>query len=71
MAKRRTPKRPRDMNELAKRIVDLSVGDAAEDETAPDTPATKRGRARAAKLSPERRRTIAKKAAAARWKKQG
>jgi hypothetical protein len=72
------PKRPRDLNELAAAI----VGDAVDEPTmlAPETPAKnpaavelgrlggkKGGRARATKLTPERRREIAKKAAAARW----
>ena len=72
-------KRPRDMNQLAKAIVDLSVGEAPP-EVDPDegkNPAAvalgrlggaKGGNARAAKLSAARRKAIAKKAAAARWK---
>ena len=66
------PNRPRDMNQLAKRIVDLSVGEASEDQPEP-TPkqerAAKGGIARAAKLTPEERSAIAKKAARARWGK--
>lgn len=73
------PKRPRDANQLAKSIVDLSTGQA--EEVTPDEgkdPAAvalgrkgglKGGKARAKKLSPERLSEIAKKAAAARWKK--
>ena len=73
------PKRPRDTNQLAKRIVDLSTGDAEEEK--PDQgkdPAAvalgrkgglKGGKARAKKLSKKKRQEIAKKAAAARWKK--
>jgi hypothetical protein len=74
------PKRPRDANLLAKRIVDLSTGQAEEDqpaETGKDPAAValgrkgglKGGKARAHKLSAEKRREIAKKAAEARWKK--
>lgn len=71
------PKRPRDANQLAKRVVDLSTGEAEEED--PDEgkdPAAvalgrkgglKGGKARAAKLSKKRRTEIAKKAAAARW----
>jgi hypothetical protein len=67
------------MNQLAKAIVDLSVGEAPP-EVDPDegkNPAAvalgrlggaKGGKARAAKLSAARRKEIAKKAAAARWK---
>jgi aspartate/methionine/tyrosine aminotransferase len=71
MSKRRqTPSRPRDLNQLAKRIVDLSTGQVEDDTPAPvNEKAAKRGAARAAKLTPEERREIAKKAAGARWKK--
>lgn len=71
------PKRPRDANQLAKSIVDLSTGQAEEDN--PDEgkdPAAvalgrkgglKGGRARADSLTPEQRSEIAKKAAKVRW----
>ena len=68
MAKK--PPRPRDANALAKRIVDLATGEAAEPEGTPEKH-SKRGDARAAKLTPKRRSEIAKKAAKARWKKEG
>ena len=73
------PKRPRDMNQLAKAIVDITVGEAPPD-VDPDegkNPAAvalgrlggaKGGKARAASLSAARRKAIAKKAAQARWK---
>ncbi len=72
------PKRPRDPNQLAKRIVDIVTGEA-EDETpnkGKDPAAVdlgrrgglKGGKARAAKLSKKRRIEIARKAAATRWK---
>ncbi len=68
------PKRPRDANQLAKRIVDIAIGETDE-EALPETDEAKLGRtgglkggpARAKKLTPERRREIAKKAAKARW----
>ena len=71
------PKRPVDLNALAKSIVDEATGEAKEPEK-PDTrdPAAvalgrkgglKGGKARAAKLSAKRRSEIAKKAAKARW----
>lgn len=74
------PKRPRDANLLAKQIVDLSTGEAEEEkpeDSGKDPLAVelgrrgglKGGKARAKKLSPERLSEIAKKAAAARWKK--
>ena len=73
------PKRPRDANQLAKSIVDISTGQAQEDDPNegkdPNAVALGRkgglkgGKARAAKLSAEERTAIAKKAAAARWKR--
>lgn len=73
----RSRKRPRDLNQLAKQIVDESTGqtDALPEDTR-DPAAVELGRrgglkggpARAKKLSPERRREIAKKAAEARWR---
>lgn len=68
--------RPRDLNALAAAIVGEATGDAPPEE--PDTRdpnavalgrkgGAKGGAARAASLTPERRREIAKKAAAARW----
>jgi hypothetical protein len=74
----RTRKRPRDANQLAKFVVDLATGDATELPTYEGkNPAAvalgrlggrKGGKARAKRLSPERRSEIAKAAAAARWK---
>jgi hypothetical protein len=71
------PKRPRDINQLAKMIVDLSTGDAPPAPTEPPkNPAAvalgklggaKGGPARAAALTPAKRKAIAKKAAAKRW----
>ena len=72
------PKRPRDPNQLAKLIVDLSTGqlqDAPErDDTSPMASlgragGLKGGRARAEAMTPERRTEIARTAAAARWNK--
>jgi hypothetical protein len=74
-------KRPRDLNQLAKFIVDVSTGDAELPECQPDNknPAAvelgklggkKGGKARAEKLTSEQRQTIAKKAARARWGKK-
>jgi hypothetical protein len=69
------PKRPRDVNQLAKSIVDEATGQAEPVEDTRDPLAVelgrrgglKGGKARAAKLSPEERSAIARKAAAARW----
>lgn len=73
----RSSKRPRDVNELAKQLVDEAVGDAPPfDPDAGKDPAAvalgrkgglKGGKARAAKMTPEQRSEAAKKAAAARW----
>jgi hypothetical protein len=73
-------KRPRDLNQLAKFIVDVSTGDAELPECQPDgkNPAAvelgkrggkKGGKARADSLTPEERQAIARRAAQARWKK--
>jgi len=73
----KNPKRPRDANQLAKSIVDLSTGEAEEEN--PDEgkdPAAvalgrkgglKGGKARAAKMTKEERSEAARKAAKARW----
>lgn len=70
------PPRPRDPNQRAKLIVDIATGESDE----PKAPASKNlarrrgglvgGKARTVALTPERRREIARKAAASRWKKQ-
>ncbi|WP_368904725.1 histone H1 [Taklimakanibacter lacteus] len=67
----KSPKRPRDANELAKRIVDLATGDVVDKK--PLASARKGGikgsKARYSALTPEHRSEIARGAAAARWKK--
>ena len=76
----KTPKRPRDLNQWAKRMVDIATGAANDREPTPeeqgkDPAAVTRGRlggakggkARAAKLSPQERRLAAQKAVQARW----
>lgn len=74
-ARRMPPKtRPRDPSQLAKAIVDLSVGDVtepAESRKAASGRAggIKGGRTRMGGLTEEQRVELAKKAAAARWKK--
>jgi hypothetical protein len=75
------PKRSRDINQMAAMIVSLSTGET-QASTEPEESPEKRyarefarkgglvgGKARAAALSPRKRKEIAKKAAAARWKK--
>ena len=68
-------KRPRDVNQLAKMIVDIATGGIDEQipeltvkQKAGQLGGLKGGKARAAKLSPEERSAIAKKAAESRWK---
>jgi hypothetical protein len=73
-------KRPRDLNQLAKFIVDVSTGEAELPECQPDSKhhaavelgklgGQKGGKARAKKLTSEQRQAIARRAAQARWKK--
>ena len=75
----KAPKRPRDMNQLAKRIADIATGDHEDDPYEGKDPAAvelgrrgglKGGKARAASLTPTQRSDIAKKAAKARWSKE-
>jgi hypothetical protein len=64
------PKRPRDMNQLAVHVGRIATGEI--EDTPPTNPAaSKRGDARAAKLTPARRKEIAQKAARSRWGKKG
>lgn len=73
------PKRPRDTNQLAKFISDIATGkeNKPEENTGKNRAAMelgrlgglKGGKARAEKLTPERRSEIAKKAAIKRWRK--
>jgi len=70
----KTPKRPRDPNQLAKLITDIASGDVREPEGTAltkraSTAGTKGGPARAKALTPAQRSEIASVAASARWKK--
>ena len=80
----KTPKRPRDPNQLAKMIVDLTTQSEPADDSLASSPSPvknaaavelgrlgglKGGRARADSLTAEERSDIAKKAAAKRWEK--
>jgi hypothetical protein len=77
----RSRKRPRDVNVLARQIVDEATGDAPpppDPDEGKDPAAVelgrrgglKGGKARAAKMTPEQRSEAARKAAAARWAKR-
>lgn len=84
MQNRSSKKRPRDITQLAKYIVDLATGNPIIEDISPiaekeKNPAAvslgrlgglKGGKARAAKLTPAERTAIAKKAAQTRWKKE-
>jgi hypothetical protein len=83
MPNRSSNKEPRGVNQLAKFIVDLSTGNPIMEDISPiaekqKNPAAvtlgrlgglKGGKARADKLTPERKSEIAKKAASVRWNK--
>ena len=79
----KNPKRPRDPNQLAKLIVDISTGADLPQEDAPPVieknaaavalgrlGGLKGGKARSDSLTPEKRKEIAQKAAAKRWAKK-
>lgn len=73
MATKRLP-RPRDPAQLAKLIVDIATGqveDRVEDsrDSAAAESGRRGGKARAASMTPTRRKEIARKAAASRWQK--
>jgi hypothetical protein len=68
-----TPKRPRDPNQLAKRIIDIATGQAEEGRLASPRKAksgAKGGASRAARLTPEQRAEAARLAAQARWRRK-
>lgn len=77
----RASKRPRDVNQLAKMIVDMSTGEIPNEKPPPEREknpaavalgklgASKGGKTRAANLSAKKRKEIAKKAAQTRWNK--
>ena len=74
MPRTRAPRRPRDLNQRAKLIVDIATGQVEEDQPRPVNEASrngglKGGKARAEALSAKRRSEIARKGAAARWRK--
>lgn len=69
---------PKDANELAKYILDVTTGDAEKIEPPKKDPAAvalgrrgglKSAQSRSTRLSPAKRKAIAKKAAKARWSK--
>lgn len=84
MTRQKHPRRPRDTNQLAKRIIDIATGEVEDTDSAPaeldpdkNPHAVELGRlggkkggpARADRLSAEQRSEIAKRAAQARWQR--
>jgi hypothetical protein len=78
VTKRSTKRPPKDANQLAKYILDVSTGDADKIEPSKKNPhaqalsklgASKGGKTRAKNLSARKRSQIAKNAAKTRWKK--
>ncbi|MCL4766801.1 MAG: histone H1 [Hyphomicrobiaceae bacterium] len=80
---RKRKERPRDINQLAKSIVDIATGEVEDREPTPEEqgkdPAAvslgrrgglKGGKARAEKMTAKQRSAVAKKAATARWSKK-
>jgi hypothetical protein len=74
----RPPKRPRDFSQAAKLVIDIATGQVEDRPPTPEEqgkdPAAvalgrKGGAARAAQMSAQRRKEIAQKAAAKRWKR--
>lgn len=66
----RTPKRPRDTNQLAKMVVDIATGEQVEQKRTVSVPGNSSGgRNRARSLSAAERSEVARKEATARWKK--
>ena len=59
--------RPRDVNQLGKLVTDIAVGTV--DDHEPKSGRVRGGHARAASMTPEKRKEIATKAAGARWGK--
>lgn len=75
------PKRPRDLNLLGKKIMEIATEGGPETQPIEDTRnphavalgrlgGQKGGKARAEKLTPEQRSEISRKAAKARWEKK-
>ena len=77
MPERPRSRKPADLNRMAAAIVDEATGSAPDPDVGKNPAAValgrlggvKGGHARAAKLTPEERQAIARKAAAARWTK--
>ena len=64
------PKRPRDVNQLAKTVVDMTTDQIPNDSLAEPSGRARGGKARTAKLTPARRREIAMEGVKARQRAQ-
>ena len=64
------PKRPRDVNQLPNTVVDMTTGQIPNDSLAEPSGRARGGKARAAKLTPARRREIAMEGVKARQRAQ-
>jgi hypothetical protein len=69
--KRQTPARPRDLNQLAVHVGRIATGEIKDKVPPVNDTAVKRGEARAARLTAAERKEIARKAARARWDREG
>jgi hypothetical protein len=77
MPERSRKKKPRDLNKLAQSVVEEATEDEKDPYEGKDPAAVelgrrgglKGGKARAAKLTPEQRKAIARRAARARWQR--
>jgi hypothetical protein len=71
----KTPKRPRDTNQLAKFVIDAATGGIAKNEqhSVPARAASGAagGKSRALNMTPDQRTEAAKLAAQARWRRKG
>ncbi len=66
----KTPKRPKDTNQLANLIGRIATGEVVETAPVKDAGRAKGGTARAKSLTADERSAVAKKGADARWKKK-
>ena len=74
MERRKSQKRPKELNQLAKHITDVATGEVAEEENKKNPHAVEMGKLggkkRSEKLSKPRKKEIALQAALKRWRKK-
>jgi hypothetical protein len=70
----KTPNRPRDLNQWAKRMVDIATGGISENDSSTSVAraasGAKGGHVRATRMTPEQRAEGARLAAQARWRRK-